>query len=260
MKKIFVGLLLLVAIVGGVGYFYFDSIVKSGIEVAGSRVLGTDVTVGSVGVSPLSGGGNISNFAIANPQGYEAEYAIELGELDVQLDVASVMSDVIVIDSILVREPVITYETKITSDNIRALMDNLPAQEPASDAEDTDSAGDKRIVIRDFQLISPRVNVVSALMSDSIVLPDISIQNIGEEGGAASIAQAARQVLQEISRSVLQADLPSLEDLENRAREEIDARVEDAQDQLQEEVDGVRDQLEDQVDSATDRLRNILNN
>lgn len=258
MKKLLIGLVLIIVVVGGVGYFYIGSILKSGIEVAGSRVLGTSITVDTVAVSPLSGSGNIGDFRIANPEGYDADYAIELGELDLQMDLASVLSDVIVIDSLLVRAPVITYETKITSDNIRALMANLPEgqEPPVTDATSAESS--KQIVIRDLQIISPRVDVVSAFASESLVIPDIMIQNIGEEGGAVSIAQAARRILQELSRSVLQAELPSLEDLEDRAREEIDSRVEEVQDQLQEEVDGVRDQLEDQVEDVTDRLRNIL--
>lgn len=258
MKKLLIVVVLIVVIAGGVGYFYFDSILKSSIEVAGSRVLGTNVTLDSIVVSPLNGSGNISDFRIANPQGYDADYAIELGELDMQLEVASVMSDVIVIDSILIRDPVITYETKITTDNLRALLANLPEGQAAAESSSASGGTGKQIVIRDLQILSPRVDVISAFSSNSLVIPDIMIQNIGEEGGAVSIAQAARRVLQELSRSVLQADLPSLEDLENRAREEIDGQIEDAQSQLQEEVDGARDQLENQVEEVTDRLRSIL--
>ena len=46
-KKIIISVVLLVLLAGGGLFFYLDSIVKSGIEVVGSSVLGTAVTVDS---------------------------------------------------------------------------------------------------------------------------------------------------------------------------------------------------------------------
>ena len=45
-KKILISVVFLLLIVVGGVYFYFDALVKSGVEVAGSSVLGTAVTVG----------------------------------------------------------------------------------------------------------------------------------------------------------------------------------------------------------------------
>lgn len=127
MKKILISLVLLVIIGVGVVFFAFDSIVKGGIETAGSRVLQTPVTVSSVGVSPLSGNGGIRELRIRNPEGFNEPYAMELGGLDVGVDVGSVFSDVVVIDHIVIDNPVITYETRIRTDNIRTLLANIGA-------------------------------------------------------------------------------------------------------------------------------------
>jgi len=54
-KKILISVVSLLLLVDGGLFFYLDSIVKSGIEVVGSSVLGTAVTVNNVSLSPLSG-------------------------------------------------------------------------------------------------------------------------------------------------------------------------------------------------------------
>ena len=91
----------------------------------GSSVLGTAVTVDSVSLSPLSGQGSISGLRVANPEGFESQYAFELDSVLVSIDVNSVFTDAAEIESIVIMQPVITYETKIASDNIRTLLDNL---------------------------------------------------------------------------------------------------------------------------------------
>ncbi len=68
-KKILISVVFLLLLLGGGVYFYFDSLVKSGIEVVGSSVLGTAVTVEGVLVSPLNGQGNISGLRVENPEG-----------------------------------------------------------------------------------------------------------------------------------------------------------------------------------------------
>jgi|APSaa5957512535_1039671.scaffolds.fasta_scaffold69673_2 hypothetical protein len=44
-KKTIISLVFLILLIGGGFFLYFDSIVKSGIEVVGSQVLGANVTL-----------------------------------------------------------------------------------------------------------------------------------------------------------------------------------------------------------------------
>ena len=99
-KEVIISFVLVVLLIAGVGVFYFDSIVKNGIEVVGSRLLGTSVTVNSVSLSPLNGSGTIRGLSIENPQGFNSGYAIQLDELSVNLNASSVFSDVVEIESV----------------------------------------------------------------------------------------------------------------------------------------------------------------
>ena len=243
-KKTIISVVLLVLLAGGGLFFYLDSIVKSGIEVVGSSVLGTAVTVDSVSLSPLSGQGSISGLRVANPEGFESQYAFELDSVLVNINVNTVFTDAAEIESIIIMQPIITYETKITSDNIRTLLNNLDEGNAAS--SDPESAEDsaQQMIIREFRMVGSQLNFVSFVVSAPITLADIEIRDIGTESGTASAAAAVRVVLQELVASILSADLPGLDEL----RESVEGRIQD----------GVQ-QVEEVVEDLGGRLRNILN-
>ena len=244
-KKTLLSVVFLLLLAGGGLFFYLDSIVKSGIEVVGSNLLGTAVTVDSVSLSPLSGQGSISGLRVENPEGFESQYAFELDSVLVSIDVNSVFTDAAEIESIVIMQPVITYETKIASDNIRTLLDNLDEGDaPSSDPETEDDSA-QQIIIREFRMVGSQLNFVSALVSAPITLADIEIRDIGAEGGSASAANAVRVVLQELVASILNSDdLPGLDGL----RESVEGRIQD----------GVQ-RVEEAVEDLGGRLRNILN-
>lgn len=243
-KKILFSLVFILLLVGGGLFFYLDTIVKSGIEVVGSRALGTAVTVDTVLLSPFSGRGTISGLRVENPEGFDSQYAFELDSVSVALDVNSLLGDVALIESILIMQPIITYETKITTDNIRALLANLPPSGGAAQSEQESEGATQQIIVRDFQMRGSQLNFVAASVSAPITLADIRIQNIGEEGGASSAANAIRVVLQELVRTILNSDLPTLDLL----RDSVEGRLQDG-----------AQQVEDAVEDLGGRLRNILN-
>ena len=253
MKKLLIGLVVLVVVIGGVVFYAFDSILKGGIETAGSSVLQTDVTVGSVGVSPLSGSGGIQQLRIANPEGFNEPYAIELGGLDVAIETGSVFSDVIVIDRIIIEQPVITYETRISTDNIRALLNNIGGGSDTQQSDDAAGSG-KQVVIRDFQMLGPQVRVASAIGSADATIPDLRLQNIGEESAAVTVAEAGRQIFEALSAQLLNANLPSVEQL----RERVDQEVQELRDQAEQEVEELEQQLEEEVENLEDRVRSLF--
>jgi len=65
-------------------------------------VLGTEVAVQSASISPLAGTGSISGLTVDNPEGWSAETIFELEQVSVNVDVASLFSEVVEIDSIVI--------------------------------------------------------------------------------------------------------------------------------------------------------------
>ena len=247
-KKTIISVVLLVLLVVGIGVFYLDSIVKSGIEVVGSEVLGASVTVNSVSISPLNGSGSIRGLTVGNPAGFNSEHAIQLEELSLNLNISSLFSDVIEIESIRVVQPEITYETRIITDNIRALIANISAGSATGESAAEPAATSKGLIIRDLQLLEPQINLVAAIVTAPIALPDIQMTDIGAEDYSTSVAEALRTVLSTLSTSILSANLPSLDDL-----------AEGVESRLEEGVEQVQDRVEDAVEELGGRLRSILN-
>ena len=245
-KKIFLGLIVLVVLVIGGTFLYLDSIVKNGIEIAGTRVLGTPVLVDSVGISPLSGSGSISGLTIGNPEGYSAENAFELGEISIALNTGSIMSDGIEIDSIIIDSPRISYETDIRTDNIRTLLANISSggeAEPESAAE----GGSKNLLIHDLRMINPRLDLITPVASAPVVMPDIQLTNIGTGGNGATVEEVIRLILNRVNRAIVEGNIPGVE--EYRAR---------AQERLQEVESEARDAIDDAVEDIGSRLRDIF--
>ncbi|MEX0962772.1 MAG: hypothetical protein WDZ52_01845 [Pseudohongiellaceae bacterium] len=243
-KKILFSIVVLLLLVGGGFYFYLDSIVKSGIEVVGTRVLGTTVTVDSILLSPFSGQGTISGLRVENPEGFESQYAFELDSVSVELDVNSLFSDVIEIQSVIIMQPIITYETKITTDNIRTLLANIPESGTAAGSTEESGGAAQQVIIREFKMLGSQLNFVAAAVTAPLTLADIEIQNIGAQGGSTSAANAIRVVLRELTRTILNSELPSLDLL----RDSVEGRIRDG-----------AQQVEDAVEDLGGRLRNILN-
>lgn len=243
-KKTLISVVFLLLLVGGGLFFYLDSIVKSGIEVVGSSVLGTAVTVENVSISPLSGQGRISGLRVANPEGFDSQYAFELESVLVSIDVNSILTDAAEVESIVIMQPIITYETKITSDNIRTLLDNMPEGDEDSSDSDSEEEPGQQIIIREFRMVDSQLNFVSSLVSAPVTLADIEINNIGAEGGSSSAANAVRVVLQKLVATILSADLPDIDDL----RESVEGQIQDG-----------AQRVEEAVEDLGGRLRGILN-
>lgn len=85
---IVVGVLVLAAL--AVLWFCLDSIVKKSVETIGPQLAKVEVRINSVNLSPLSGRGHLSGFFVGNPPEFKTPSAITVGDVEVDLKVASV--------------------------------------------------------------------------------------------------------------------------------------------------------------------------
>src|SRR6187549_3776815 len=108
--RILIGLvILLILAVVAVGLF-LDGAVKKGVETVGPMLTKVDVKLDSVSLSILFGSGKIKGLVVGNPEGFKTPNAIKMGTARVSIAPGSVFSDKIVVKSIRVEAPEITYE------------------------------------------------------------------------------------------------------------------------------------------------------
>ena len=214
MKKVLVGVALLLVVLA-VGFFVLGRnlgrVLKAGIETFAPRFTQTTVTVGSVDLSPRTGEGVVRGLVIGNPSPYSEPFAFRLGEASISIDPASVMSEKVVVKSVRVVGPEVTYEGGLTENNLKQIVANLnrfadgEKEKPASE-----SGAGKKIQVDEFVLSGTRVNVKLNIpgvgsMVPPLTLPDIRLTGLGAGPEGITPAELSRQVLGAVVKQVLPA-------------------------------------------------------
>src|SRR5580765_941829 len=114
MKKLVIRIILvavvLILVALAVVFFSLNSIVTKGVETMGPKLTGVQVRLGSAKLSPLSGQGQLTGLFVGNPEGYKALSAIKVGDIKVEVQPSSVLSDTLVVDEVNIQAPEITFE------------------------------------------------------------------------------------------------------------------------------------------------------
>lgn len=212
MKKILLLSITAVLILFLIVTFSLDQIVKSGIESLGSDITGTEVRVESVSISPISGEGTISGFTIANPEGFEGESMMRIGELSISLDVMSLLSDEILIYEIIVRESGFYVEQTVEGNNVLQIMDNIDA---TAESESSESG----MIIERFYMENAEIYVGSTIgenVEASYVIDSLEVRDIGRKGDTSdtiqTIANLADRVADEVLSDVLKNGFERIRD------------------------------------------------
>ena len=189
MKKIIVRLIiaLVVAVilaVLGVGLF-LDKAIKTGVETIGPKVIKVDVKVQSVSLSLLSGGGAIRGLMLGNPAGFKTLSSINVGETSLALMAKSLLSDKIIVKSIKVQGPEITYETNLKDNNLSKIVANMQGAAGGGQketAQPKEAKPAKKLEVDEFIITGGKIHVsVTALNGGTatVTLPDIYLKDLG---------------------------------------------------------------------------------
>jgi hypothetical protein len=217
MKKLIKFLLIgvpLIIIIGGVAlWFGLNQIVESGVEKVGPMITKTDINMESVSISPFSGRGEIVQFDMGNPEGFKSQSILKAKNIVVSVEPKSVMSDVIVVNEIIIEEPEVTYEASvITGSNVSKILENInefTSKIPSGgtgeeEAPPEEGAAQKKIIIKRFHMNEGKVRVVSKDLMGAgtlLPLPKIDERDIGTETGGVTVGEAAQRTLGIIFKS-----------------------------------------------------------
>ncbi len=212
-----------------------DGIIKEQVETIGPQATGTPVTLGGVHVSVFSGEGSMRRLRIGNPEGFQSDYAFELDSIDLAVDLTSLMSDVIVVESIAIDGARLSAEQKGNRINLNDILNNVERYSgPSEEGSDGDGeADDTRIIVRQFRFSNGEVSVRSDLFEGekSVAIPEVVLKGIGEKTAGVTIAEATQQMVRPIVNGAVQAAKQEFvtagkEELKKRAEEEIGKALE----------------------------------
>lgn len=118
---------------------FLDPIIKGVVENFGPEIAGVRFELESISVSLLRGRVEIKNLYMYNPEDFNSEYAVKLGDVAMETEVMSwIGKKKGIIREVRLRDVTVNYETpfpNVTDSNIQAILDNVKAaagQQPSS--------------------------------------------------------------------------------------------------------------------------------
>jgi hypothetical protein len=208
-KKLLLGLIFLAVIAAAAVYFFGSAAlnkgVKSGVETFGPRVTQTPVYLDTVNLSVFSGSGTLQGLRVGNPEGYKSENIFALGQIDMKVDTGSLLSDTIIIDHVIIQKPEISSEKRLTSSNLKQLLENIESftgpAEPGAEVA-ADSGPKKNVVIKKLIIEDGTIYVGALGIGQTVPLPRIEMENIGEGSDDVTIAESIKLVINEVFKSI----------------------------------------------------------
>lgn len=205
--KIFLGIVIVLAVLLVVALFFLGPVIKGLANTVGSQLLGVPVEIKDASVRPLSGTVRLSGVRIGNPEGYSESPLFSLAEMRFALDLSSLRGNgPIVIKELAIIEPQVAYEVKGGKSNIETLTMGLPQGDKDKKDDDKKKAkaekGEGRKVVIDLLefrggKLSYRAKMTLG-KAITLPLPGLTLKEIGREKEGVSTTEAIGKVLGEL--------------------------------------------------------------
>lgn len=210
MKKFATAALALVIVLGLAVYLLLDSLdglVKDTIEQVGTELTGTAVTLDGVAIDLGKGSATLRGLTIANPAGYDSDYAFDLKEVTVAIDLASLKGSVIGLKEVIVRGARLNAEQKGERSNLSELLANVEAsskktEKPASQ-EPSGESDQVRLALKRFVFANTKATLLAEGQKPTIIkVPDVRRKNIGSLEQGLTPTQLGDALLQAVLEEV----------------------------------------------------------
>ena len=200
MKKIFIGIAVILVIVIGVVFYgasQSGTIIREAVLEYAPPATGADVSLDKVNVALLGGSAGLSNLTVGNPTGFKSDYAFKVANMDVKIDLDSLLGDVIHIEEVRIDGADLIYEIGTRGNNISKIQKNIEAYTKSLGLEASESESEVKFIVDHIYITGTKVKVASDLLGGKglgLTLPDIHLTNIGTEEKAASAGEVGSKI------------------------------------------------------------------
>ncbi len=269
MKKFFLiggAFVIIIIIVLVFGLSNLGPIIKKAVNTYGPQITKTDVSLDDVDISLFTAEAKLKDLLLGNPKGFKSAQAMKVKSIRVKIDKKSLTKDTIIIDSIEVIAPDITYEKISGTDNFRTILDNVNKSTGADKAKKEKSEGQKegedkkegegkKLLIRNFIVKDGKVNFSTSLLGNRTIsanLPDIHLKNIGEKKGGATPAEAVKEIFKSLYAKITS---PAVTDVFKNGLKNLTGGAKAAVDKAKE----LGGSAGEGVKAASDKLKGMFN-
>lgn len=249
---------ILIFALGGLAYYGFnnlDRFVVQAVEHFGTKAVGTQVSLDKANIKVQQGRVELLGFQIANPPGFDSEYAFSLSKVITQVNLDRFIADES--QPIGIREitidgaSVIAEQKNLTDTNLTVLAEMLNENTGSTSStpeESDDAPGAARLIkVGSFTFSNANIKLITEEWGErDIQLPTISVKNLGGATGLPPEALAT-----ELMDIVLeQAEKATKKELESLAKKKVRSELKD---RLDEKLDDDQKEKLESLKSLFDR-------
>ena len=269
--KIILGLVVLLAIAGAIGFAFVDGIVERVVEEGGTRATGVETKLGGADVGILSGELALDELVIANPAGFSQDPFLRLGVARAGWENRSLTSDTIEVRELVLDGVALRLEKGGQGSNWGAILANLEKMSGDKPSEPEPEGKKKtlhvgRIEIRDVKATLTLSGVPIGAGQYEVVVPRVTLDEFRTDGSTSEVVgKLTRALLQAILEATVEgganllpkdilADLGGkLDDLRGELEGRAESVLEDARKKVEDAIKGAApkdSEAQKQVDEA----------
>jgi len=209
--SVLVALVLAVVLMLAAHPLWVGSLVKAVAEKVGPKYTGTPITLSSCGVNLYSGHFELLGFKLSNPQGCVEDTAAGVGNLKVDFDTLSALSDIINVRSVELSGLFASYVKGASGKyNFTEIADNAKAATGGADAKKVEQSkseqpkteektSGKKLVIEHLSVGNVKVSAFGMKMT---LLPGtITLKDIGKKSNGVTAKEAFTQMWEQVLAS-----------------------------------------------------------
>lgn len=216
MKKILfrglivVVLLLVIAVIAVA--LTLNTAVHKGVETLGSQIAKVDVQLDDVDLSLFSGSGKVEGLVVGNPEGYKTSNAMSMAVASLAISPSSLLSDKVVVKSIRLEAPKITFELGPGGSNLQRIQANIESTtgggepKPEEPKPASDKPG-KKLQVDEVVVTGGTVTLGIAMLGGKVIeapLPEIRLNNLGQGPEGITGGELAKVILWEVNKQAIQ--------------------------------------------------------
>ncbi len=250
MKKLSVILLIVLIAISGLLFFLkdnLDEIVREIIVTSVSDATQTNVSLAQVKLNLKDGVGVLNNYQQGNPEGFQTKYAFRFDQAELDIDVGTILDDVVIIERVFINHADIVYEFNDGKTNFVELKNNIDKNTKKKNSDQKNNSvvdqkktssqsktqQSKKIIIRSFEMINTEVEAAMPFVSSqtlSVQLPNIKLSNIGAKENGLLADELMMVFLDAMEKDLKRAvNFKNLvNDLEKDLKKQIDREAEKA--------------------------------
>lgn len=221
MKKILFTILLIGLLLGAVLFYIndnLDHVVRTFIVKKVSEATNVKVSLDSVSINLKEGRAEMHSFILGNPQPFNKDYAFKFRSAKITLNTQSLFKNTIVVNKVLLEGAQIYYEKNQNQSNFTALTKAIQKQDKMNKAANKEalpstqndkSSLDKKFIIKKIEFTETLVELAVpglAKQSISLKIPDIKLEDIGEQKGGVSPEELSKLIIMSIEKQLINSN------------------------------------------------------